>query len=156
MAGLRRREIDLLEWSSFLWDSDVIRIQTTRYFQAKTEDSFGDFEVDHQLIEIFRGCRARASGPFVIESSGTCKPRAAYAQYRCLSIFQRLTSWLRAKGIFSKKPLHTLRKEFGSLINARAGIHAASRALRHASVAVTDKFYTDSRARVTVGLGHLN
>jgi hypothetical protein len=28
-AGLRRKEIDLLEWSSFRWEENVIRIQPT-------------------------------------------------------------------------------------------------------------------------------
>jgi integrase len=64
-------------------------------------------------------------------------------------------NWLRSKGVTGNKPLHILRKEFGSVINAQAGIHAASRALRHANVGVTDLYYADSRARVTVGLGHL-
>jgi hypothetical protein len=48
-----------------------------------------------------------------------------------------------------------MRKEFGSLANALHGIHAASRALRHADISVTYLFYTDARKRATVGLGHL-
>jgi integrase len=28
-AGLRRKEIDLLEWTSFLWEENMIRIQHT-------------------------------------------------------------------------------------------------------------------------------
>jgi hypothetical protein len=39
--------------------------------------------------------------------------------------------------------------------NAIHGIHAASRALRHADIRVTNEYYTDSRARVTPGMGHL-
>jgi len=45
--------------------------------------------------------------------------------------------WLRNKGITARNPLHALRKEAGSLVNARAGIHAASRFLRHAEVTTT-------------------
>lgn len=41
------------------------------------------------------------------------------------------------------------------MICASSGIHAASRALRHSAVAVTDQFYSDHRVRATVGLGHL-
>jgi hypothetical protein len=51
--------------------------------------------------------------------------------------------------------LHTLRKEYGSQVCAQFGIHAASRALRHADIGVTAQFYTDSRARISSGLGHL-
>jgi integrase len=75
--------------------------------------------------------------------------------YRCESHFDRLNAWLRSKGVNTQKPLHTLRKEYGSLINNVHGIHAASKALRHADISVTNNFYTDSRARVTPGLGKL-
>ena len=36
-VGLRRKEIDLLEWDAFLWDSHVIRIEPTRYFHPKAK-----------------------------------------------------------------------------------------------------------------------
>jgi integrase len=75
--------------------------------------------------------------------------------YRCKSHFQRLSAWLRRQGVVDEKPLHTLRKEFGSLVNRAHGIHAASKALRHADINVTNNFYTDSRVRVTSGLGKL-
>jgi hypothetical protein len=42
---------------------------------------------------------------------------------------------IRAKG---DEPIHVLRKEFGSRINARRGIHAASSALRHSTLAIVD------------------
>jgi integrase len=63
-----------------------------------------------------------------------------------------MTEDWEAKG---NKPLHTLRKEFGSEICAVHGIHAASRALRHADISVTNEYYTDLRARMTVRMGHL-
>ena len=66
MVGLRRKEIDLLEWESFLWDADVIRIEETKYFHPKSQDSVGDVPVDAEVMEIFRGYRARSKGPFVI------------------------------------------------------------------------------------------
>jgi integrase len=155
MIGLRRGEIDLLEWSAFRWDQSVIRIEPTKFFHPKSEDSIGDVQVDTELLKIFRGFRARSKGEFVIESSIAPKPGALYRHYRCEPHFQKLTQWLREHGVISNKPLHQLRKEFGSLINATYGIHAASRALRHADIGVTSSFYTDSRARVTAGLDHL-
>jgi integrase len=66
-----------------------------------------------------------------------------------------LNAWLRSKGVNTKKPLHTLRKEYRSLINKPHGIHAASKALRHADISVTNNFYSGSRVRVTPGLGKL-
>jgi hypothetical protein len=152
MAGLRRREIDLLEWSSFHWDAQEIEIKATRYFQAKSEDSYGKVQVEPELIEAFRGYRARSSGDFVIESDRPAK-LASWNRYRCQPHFKALIAWLRAKGIEDDKPIHTLRKEFGSAINAHGNIHAASAALRHADIGITAQFYADKRERVTTGFG---
>ena len=59
------------------------------------------------------------------------------------------------KGVTGRAPLHTLRKEFGSLMNEKFGIYAASRALRHGRLEVTSAYYTDSKSRKTLGLGRL-
>jgi hypothetical protein len=155
MVGLRRREIDLLEWNSFRWDEGTIRIEATQHFSAKSEDSYADVAIDSELVQLFRGYNARATGPFVIESAGDLRPGCTYGHYRCDEIFNRLIAWLRAHGVKALKPLHVLRKEFGSILVASHGIHAASRALRRSAVAITDAFYSDSRVRATFGLGHL-
>ena len=64
-------------------------------------------------------------------------------------------AWLRKHGVPGLRPLHTLRKEFGSQICDRHGIYAASRALRHADVSITSMHYLDKRSRATTGLGGL-
>jgi integrase len=155
MAGLRRNEIDKLEWDAFQWDHRLIRIEATRYFHPKSEDSFGDIEVDSELLKVFRGFRARAASEFVIESDVAPRPEATYSHYRCEKHFESLTAWLRDKGVPGNKPLHTLRKEFGSQICNKYGIYLASQALRHADIAITSQHYLDKKRRVTVGLGGL-
>jgi hypothetical protein len=50
------------------------------------------------------------------------------------------------------KPLHTFRKEAGSIIATKAGIHAASRFLRHSDIQVTSMHYADYKERVTVDM----
>jgi integrase len=102
MAGLRRREIDTLEWSAFRWDLGVIRIEPTKWFHPKSEDSIDDVEIDPELVEVFRKYQAKASSPFVIES--TVKPRldVKWEHYRCNSIFENLIGWLRSKGVTAK------------------------------------------------------
>ena len=55
-----------------------------------------------------------------------------------------LLGWLRSKGVNSKTPLHSLRKEFGSLIYDRYGILAASEQLRHGGIEVTARHYVES------------
>jgi hypothetical protein len=66
-----------------------------------------------------------------------------------------LLAWLRGKGVTAIKPLHELRKEFGSQLCAKAGIYVASRMLRHADIAITAQHYLDQKERVTIGMGNL-
>jgi Phage integrase family len=155
MAGLRRNEIDKLEWPAFRWAQGVIRIEATKWFHPKSEDSLGDIEVDPELMTLFRGYRAKATGSFVIESRVQPRPDATFEHYRCQSHFEKLLEWLRARGVKTKAPLHTLRKEFGSQICERDGIYAASRALRHADITITSQHYLDKKKRSISGLGHL-
>jgi integrase len=153
--GLRRKEIDLLEWPSFRWNENVVRIEPTRYFHPKSEDSIADLPVDPELIDVFRKYFAKAKGPFVIKSDRPTLPPRPHQYFRCAPVFDRLVAWLRKRGLNGNKHLHTLRKEYGSLLTRRYGIHAASRALRHADLRTTSEHYSDSTARVTPGVGRL-
>ena len=69
--------------------------------------------------------------------------------------FRQLTDWLRSKGVNFPRPLHTLRKEFGSQIRLHHGIHAASSALCHGALRVTTDHYVEARAHSVSGLGRL-
>jgi integrase len=153
--GRRRKEIDLLEWSSFRWNENVVRIEPTRYFHPKSEDSIADLPVDPELMGVFRKYFAKAKGSFVIRSDRPPLPPRPHQYFRCDPIFDKLVAWLRKHGVNGNKPLHTLRKEYGSFLTRRYGIHAASRALRHADLRTTSEHYSDSTARVTPGVGHL-
>lgn len=155
LAGLRRSEIDLLEWSAFDFDRGLLSIGVTKYFQGKNEASLGDIPLDPELSALFGALRAKANGEFVIESTSAPKLNQAYSRYRCQRTFERLVEWLRAKGIKSNSPLHVLRKEFGSAMAQKYGIFAASRALRHSSVAVTEAHYITQKRVDSIGLGHL-
>jgi integrase len=155
LAGLRRSEIDLLEWSAFDFNRNVLRIEATKYFEGKSEGSLGDIALDRELSELFRSFKATASGPFVIHSTLAPKLGTAYSYYRCKQTFSELGQWLRSKGVTGRSPIHTLRKEFGSMMAQQFGIFVASRALRHSSVAVTESHYVTQKRTSSVGLGHL-
>ena len=156
MAGLRRNEIDSLPWTAFRWDENIIRIETTAHYRPKSANSEGDVVVDEELMEIFRGYHARRSGDFVIESEFSPPAHdAPYGVYRCRKDMSALLDWLRGKGVTSRSPLHTLRKEFGSVIHATHGLLAASEQLRHGNVNVTARHYVENRRRSTPGLGHV-
>jgi integrase len=155
MCGLRRREIDLLPWSAFRWEEGILRIEATQVFHPKSEESIADIPLEPELLALFRGYHARAKSQFVIESALEPKVGAAYLHYRRGPLQVELCTWPRAHAVKTIRPLHTLRKEFGSLIDRAHGIHAASRALRHSSIGITAEIYVDSRLRTTSGLGYL-
>jgi hypothetical protein len=153
-AGLRRKEIDLLPWSAFRFTDGLLRIEQTIHFSGKSQDSLDDVPLGPEVLELFRGYRAQATGEFVVESPE--QPRQVnYNYYRCNQHFSRLTSWLREHGVRAEKPIHVLRKEYGSQLCQAHGIYAASRGLRHSSIAISAAFYTDAKARVTMPLSHL-
>jgi hypothetical protein len=58
-------------------------------------------------------------------------------------------------GISAEKPIHELRKEFGSMVNRKHGLSAAKDLLRHADIAITAAHYVDSPRQATSGLGAL-
>jgi hypothetical protein len=156
MAGLRRNEIDCLPWTAFRWNEGVIRVETTEHYRPKSHNSEGDVRVDPELLEVFHGYYAGRKSDFVIESDSPPPPfDAPYGTYRCQKEMRALLAWLRAKGVVSKTPLHTLRKEFGCQINARYGLLAASEQLRHGGIAVTARSYVENRSRSVLGFGHL-
>ena len=156
LAGLRRNEIDVLPWTAFRWNEGVIRIETTEFYRPKSHNSEGDVRVDPELLEIFQGYYARRKSDFVIESDSPPLPfDAPYGVYRCQNHMRALIGWLRSKGVNSKTPLHTLRKQFGSEIHARYGLLAASEQLRHGGIAVTVRHYVENKQRSILGFGHL-
>jgi len=108
-----------------------------------------------ELMEIFRSFHAMARGEFVIESPNEPDNGAPFEHYRCQRDFVKLIGWLRAHGVTSRTPLHSLRKEFGSQINARYGLTAASEMLRHGDIAVTAAHYVENKQRSVLGFGQL-
>ncbi len=148
--GLRRKEIDNLEWSAFDFATNTLHVELTEFLSTKSADSVGEVSFDSSFAAIFRSYYKRAKGQFVVNSNQPARPDVAYSYYRCNSHFASLLAWLRMKGVSDRKPLHALRKEFGSLINEQYDIHAASRALRHADIAITARHYLDLRKRVTL------
>jgi integrase len=165
-CGLRRGEIDHLEWRAFGWSAQKLHIEPTEHLAVKTEDSIGEIDLEPELASLFQRFGRDSTSSFVIETpDGDPRPpshanatpqssRNSY-RYRCQRVFTRLNQWLRAHEVSTLRPLHALRKEYGSQVCDRHGLFAASRALRHADVSVTADFYVDKRSRATPGLGEL-
>lgn len=145
-AGLRRGEIDMLETSQLVEAESLIRITNTEHFKTKTDDSQGVVYVDAWLIPELKR-HLDGDSAFVVEPGVMPSPKRVSKYYRCQEVLSRVTGWLRAHGVKAQKPLHALRKEFGSIVNAATDIHTASRQLRHSTIKTTAACYTDHRRR---------
>ena len=152
-AGMRKAEIDLVEWDMVDFQNGVINLEETEWLHLKTQDSAGRIAVDAEVMAELRDLMPGSRGTFVLASSRKPQNTSARAYYRCKPSFDRLNEWLRGKGVTANKPLHELRKEIGALVATQHGIYAASRFLRHSDVTTTARHYADHKARITVGLG---
>ena len=103
-------------------------------------------------MQIFKGYRERATSRFVLGSAVRPTTGEPYAHYRCALTFDKLIAWLRGKGVGGEKPLHALRKEFGSLIAQKFGIYAAKEVLGHADITTTASHYLESKEKPVLAL----
>lgn len=167
-AGMRKGEIDLVEWSMIDFAGHVIRLTNTDWLHLKRRDSAGEITVDPEVAAELQAFKPQSHSRFVIDSAvkwtagkkervRTRPPRnnSARRYYRCKPVFKRLNGWLRSRGIAANKPLHELRKEIGAIVATNHGIFAASRYLRHADITTTARHYADHKERINVGIGKL-
>jgi integrase len=153
-AGLRKNECDKVIWSAIDWPGGSIHVGPTKYLSVKSEKSIGSVALDQEVMALFRGWRALAPNEeFILSSDYKVRLGLTHSHYRADATFSKLTNWLRTQGISTSKPLHELRKLFGSMLNDRYGIHVASLGLRHADIGITSQHYVSKRSGATVGLG---
>ena len=150
VCGLRRAEIDNLLWRAFDFAGSSMRVESSEFHELKSDDSAGKMDLDVDTLALFQDYRARKpKAVFVIESPLKHDKKAKVGRYRCNPVFKSLLAWLRKNGVDGHKPLHTLRKEIGSIIASEHGIFAASRYLRHADIHITSAFYADKKKVIT-------
>ncbi len=150
-AGLRRGEIDRLQWNQVDFDRKHISVKTTDAHKIKA-NSIGDIPVDTEIIALLKILKSSSTSRFVVNG---VEPNMLTdkTHYRAELAHVELIHWLKTKGIKARNPVHSMRKEYGSIVCAKAGIYVASRLLRHASIQMTASIYADDRASVTSGLG---
>jgi integrase len=154
-VGLRRGEIDRLAWAQFAWSKGQINVEVTAHGDTKTDSSIAPVDVDPAVMTIFKKFKDSATGEFVIESTVAPRPGVNWHHYRCACGFRRLNGWLRSKGVDTPNPIHTLRKEFGTLICQKFGIFAAAEALRHSDIRLTRAHYAERRGRIHLEVGKM-
>lgn len=148
VCGLRRSEIDNLLWRAFDFTNSKLIVETSEYRELKSKNSSGTIDIEADTLAIFRADRAKnPKAVFVINSSKLPKPSKG-SDCRCDSVFSRVLTWLRAQNVEESKPIHTLRKEIGSIINHEHGIYAASCFLRHSNIQITAEYYLDNKVAV--------
>ena len=153
---MRRAEIDGLCWTQINFKRAEVRIINHEHFEAKTDESEGVVFVDAGLLSELHERRDAITGMFVVEPGTKAGERGTAIQhYRCHKTFDRVNAWLRLQGVMADKPLHDLRKEFGSIVAAQSDIFSASRQLRHANIATTAAYYADHRKRSTVPISEM-
>jgi integrase len=160
-CGLRRGEIDSLTWGNVDLKQGKIHVDFSEHGALKSEDSRGAVDMDATTAALLQGLKAKAEaedGDFVIPAMKAApgeKSRTWGNRYRGTTAFEKASAWLRANGVKANKPIHTLRKEAGSIIATRDGIFAASAFLRHSDIAVTARYYADKKTRTTIDMAAL-
>ena len=147
-AGLRRDEIDKLQWSSIDFENHRVRVELSEYFAGKSSHSITQDEgipIPPEIADELKNLKEETFGDFVLAANKRKPFINTHKHYRAHHHFKQLLSWLRTKGVTAKKPLHELRKEAGYQMNKSAGIQQASVFLRHASVTTTERHYIDPR-----------
>ena len=149
-CGLRRAEIDNLLWRAFDFANSTMWVESSEFHELKSEDSAGKMDLDADTLALFQGYRAKKpKAVFVVESPLKHDSKGKAGRYRCNPVFKKVLAWLRKNGVDGHKPLHTLRKEIGSIIASEHGIFEASRYLRHADIHITSAFYADKKKTIT-------
>lgn len=156
--GLRRSEADTLLWNQVDFTRSVIEIRDNEFKKLKSKDSGGEIGIEPEILALLRGYYASRTDQFVLETPEKARKQIqdhTSNSYRCDATQKALIVWLRDKGVPGPRPLHTLRKEIGSILATRDGIFKASRYLRHSDIRITSRLYADTKTPVTSGLGAL-
>ena len=147
-----------MQWAQVDLEAGTLEIMDTEHRALKSADSAGKIALDAEVVALLRGFKAKTKSAFILETPILARSEFKQHQsrtYRCDATHTALIEWLRKHGVNGKRPIHTLRKEIGSIIATREGIFAASRYLRHSDIRITSRLYADNKALVSAGLGAL-
>jgi integrase len=151
-AGLRRSEIDSLLWSQVELGTDPsINVRNTWAYQIKSDSSERTIPLSADVAEFLAEQRSAGDDGFVLNGNTPLLGKRHYS-VRCRRDFEQLYAWLRCRGCPHNQPLHSLRKEFGSLVNQLGGAVAAQNLLGHSDIKTTTSVYIEDRSRVTISL----
>lgn len=135
-AGLRQGEAIHLKWADVREDGLIIRSDEMH----RTKSGRTRFVPVAEIVLEQIGKHRKGDDDYVV-----CGDRQRTAK--------ALAPWLREHGINDRKPLHYLRKLYGSLVATEHGLYTAKEYLGHSSVTVTESYYADLLHKKTVQWG---
>jgi integrase len=150
VAGLRRGEIDCLEWKHIDFNDRTINVMATADYQLKSSDSEDNVAIDRYTAEMLLKLLKKSKGKYVVDSLRPPSTPREPTDYRCSSQYRKLCKWLRQQGVTANRPIHALRQEAISTIVKKDGIHAGSAFARHADIRITSDVYAENRIRSEV------
>jgi integrase len=144
-SGARKNELDKLEWRHLNLEAGTITFEGDH---LKNDSSAATIQLAEFALEPLR--TFPRIGRYVLDGCWHSH------NYRCEKSFNLATKWLRSyeengEKPFTKiqKPLHTIRKEVGSVLYKQTrDIHAVQQFLRHATIAITISYYVDGGERI--------
>ena len=145
VSGLRRKEIDWLQWDHIDFKQKLIYVQASTDYELKSAESENLIAIDEFTANQLKKLKRKSKGKFVVSTSGRNSDFSKPGSYRCGYLFKQLCKWLRKHGVKSQKPIHTLRQEATSIIADQHGIHAASSFARHSDIRITSQIYVENR-----------
>ncbi|MBD5781664.1 hypothetical protein IEN85_19340 [Pelagicoccus sp. NFK12] len=142
--GLRRKEAEMLLWSAFCFDREILDLKASTLYGYKTYDSEGEVKIySDKVLGHFRSRYENRTSDFVLNSDRPTGEDKNYSYYRCEPTSDRLAAWLRSHGVVCAKPIQYLRGAGGNQVRIDNDIFAAKCFLRHSQIQTTIEFYSE-------------
>ena len=151
-TGLRRGELDRLRWADLDFENRRLHVCSTADGATKTAASARTLDIGPSLLSQLQ--EWRAASPDAMYVLGESRPTMSryVGFYRCAPEMKSAIQWLRSRGVGGSQPLHTMRKEFGSLINQKFGLAACAESLGHTSVVISARLYVSMKERIELNI----
>jgi len=152
-VGLRISEIDKarVSWITYTKEGANFKVQKEDDYLPKNRCS-RTIPISIDLADTLLKLRSNASpndaDPYLV-------PGAGRGKYRHGRAYRGLVDWLGKRGVVDKRPLHSLRKYFGSIVFTNLGIESAASYLGHADISLTYSTYASLTKKATVDMGSI-
>ncbi len=146
-AGLRREELDKLMLEQIDLEGRKIQIYTTEFFRPKAKNSEDHIDLSDAIVS-----NLREYMDSITDRRFLLPGREIAGKIRSRKTLDALMTWLRKRGVSDRTPIHTLRKEAGSMVFLKGGsIDLAASFLRN-DPRVAKEHYIGKKERLELEL----